>query len=226
MIEKSIIVGPFQCNCRLLVCSRTGHAVLVDPGDEKDRILQALQSVKTQSGVCIQVKYLIHTHGHLDHVGATRSLFESFDQEAPQIALHRDDEPLYLNLKTQGSLFGLHFETPLPVQHYLQDEEQIQVGDLKFTVLHTPGHSPGSVCLRLHEDSQAGISETVLTGDTLFQGSVGRTDLWGADTDQMFKSIRERLLVLDDETRVCPGHGVSTSIGIEKFQNPFLRSIR
>ena len=93
---------------------------------------------------------------------------------------------------------------------------------MKFSLLHTPGHSPGSVCIRLHEDRANSFSESVFSGDTLFQGSVGRTDLWGADQDQMFKNIRERILTLDDDTRVCPGHGPNTKIGIEKRSNPFL----
>ena len=96
------------------------------------------------------------------------------------------------------------------------------MGDIKLSILHTPGHSPGSVSIRIHEDSAAGTSELVLTGDTLFKESVGRTDLWGADQDQMFRSIRERLLTLDGDTLVCPGHGPDSRIGWEKSSNPFL----
>ncbi len=227
MIQKTIVVGPFQCNCRLLACPRTGEAVLVDPGDEAKRILTELKQIKTPSGVTIQVKYLLHTHGHLDHIAATRSIQESFQGgqggiAKPVIALHRGDEPLYRNLKMQGSLFGLQFDDPLPIDHYLEDGEVLQVGELKFSMIHTPGHSPGSICMRLSENSEAHIPEMILSGDTLFQGSVGRTDLWGANQDQMFKSIHERLLVLDDDTRVCPGHGPDSLIGIEKRENPFL----
>lgn len=226
MIEKTIIVGPFQCNCRLFVCPQSGEAILVDPGDEASKILQELKALKTQRGDRpIRVKYLLQTHGHLDHIGATRSVFESFggSPDRPCIALHKGDEPLYLNLKMQGNLFGIKYDDPLPISHYLEDGEEIRVGEMKLSVLHTPGHSPGSVCIRIHEDSALGISETVLSGDTLFQNSVGRTDLWGANQDQMFKSIRERLLVLDGDTRVCPGHGAETRIGVEKRNNPFLR---
>ena len=141
----------------------------------------------------------------------------------PVIALHRADEPLYRQLKMQGGLFGLKYDDPLPIDHFLEDGEELRVGDLRMNVLHTPGHSPGSVCLRLHEDLSLAVPETLFSGDTLFQGSVGRTDLWGADGDQMFESIRERILVLDDSTRVCPGHGPETQIGIEKRENPFLK---
>lgn len=188
---------------------------MVDPGDEPQKILKALE------GTSIQVKYVFHTHGHLDHIGATRDICETLN--SPKIALHRGDEEIYQKLVFQGSLFGFtHYREPLPVDHYLMDAEEIRVGHLKFSVIHTPGHSPGSVCLRLHEDVALGVKETLFSGDTLFQGSVGRTDLWGADTDQMFQSIRKRILVLDDDTRVCPGHGPETRIGIEKRENPFL----
>ncbi len=198
---------------------------MVDPGDEAAQILSELGKLKTASGLPIQVKYLLHTHGHLDHVGATRAVHEACSKDMPKIALHADDEELYLNLKIQGQLFGFQFQEPKPIDHYLQDEDSLQVGDLKFSVIHTPGHSPGSVCLRLHErlTNQGAIPEMLLSGDTLFKGSVGRTDLWGGNQDLMFKSIRQRLLVLDDDTRLCPGHGEDSSVGIEKRTNPFLR---
>lgn len=220
--ERTVVVGPFQCNCRILACPKTGHAVLVDPGDEPRRILQAIDKLDLP-GPRIQVKYLFHTHGHLDHIGAARPVKEALSEDAPSICLHADDEELYQKLRFQGSLFGLnHYEQPLPIDHYFKDGEPLRVGELKFTVLHTPGHSPGSVCLRLHEDSDLGVPETLFSGDTLFQGSVGRTDLWGADQDQMFRSIQRRILTLDDDTRVCPGHGPDTRVGIEKRENPFL----
>jgi glyoxylase-like metal-dependent hydrolase (beta-lactamase superfamily II) len=223
MIEKTMVVGPFQCNCRLLACPNTGEAILVDPGDEPGKIMSELKGVTTAAGLPIQVKYLLHTHGHLDHIGATRGVRESLSREQPKIAIHRGDELLYQSLKMQGDLFGFKYDQPLPIDHYLEDEEILRVGELKFSILHTPGHSPGSVCIRLHSDSGLKAPEMVLSGDTLFQGSVGRTDLWGADQDVMFKSIRQRLLTLDGDTRVCPGHGDDTSIGVERLSNPFLR---
>jgi glyoxylase-like metal-dependent hydrolase (beta-lactamase superfamily II) len=235
MIERQWVVGPFQCNCRLIACPRTGEAALVDPGDDAERILRGLDGLKTASGAPIRVRYLLHTHGHLDHVGASREVKEALTRQegagsaggartmpVARIAIHRGDEPLYLNLKKQGALFGIRYDDPLPVDHYLEHEEELRIGDLRLAVMHTPGHSPGSLCLRLHEDSGAQSSETLYTGDTLFQGSVGRTDLWGADGDLMFKNIRERILTLDGDTRVCPGHGPDTRIGIEKKSNPFL----
>lgn len=215
MIEKTIVVGSFKCNCRLFACQETGFAVLVDPGDEPQRILKEVSGLKTSSGLPVRVQYLLHTHGHLDHIGGSRAIKESDLNSSVRIALHKEDEPLYQGLKKQGELFGIHYEEPLPIDHYLQDNEILQVGKLKIEIFHTPGHSPGSVCMKVNE-------ETLLSGDTLFQGDVGRTDLWGGDEDQMFKSIRERLWVLDDEIRVCPGHGPSTTIGHEKRFNRYL----
>jgi len=193
----------------------------VDPGDEAAKILKKLEGLKTSGGAPVQVKYLLHTHGHLDHIGAARGVKEG-SGGLPRILLHRADEPLYQNLVQQGQLFGIQYEQPLPVDEYLEDGQELKIGDLKVSVLHTPGHSPGSVCLRLHEDSGLGAAESLFSGDTLFQGSVGRTDLWGADQAQMFSSIRNRILTLDDDTRVCPGHGPDSRVGIEKRSNPFL----
>jgi len=221
MFEQNWVVGPFQCNCRLLACPKTGHAVLVDPGDEATKILAHLKDLKTLSGLPIEVKYLFHTHGHLDHIAASREIKETLSSR-PTIALHKGDEEIYLQLKMQGRLFGFAYNDPLQVDHFFQDGEELKVGELKFSLLHTPGHSPGSVCIRLHEDKSNLVQESVLSGDTLFQGSVGRTDLWGANQEQMFKNIHERILTLDDDTRVCPGHGPNSKIGIEKRSNPFL----
>lgn len=220
-IEKNIVVGPFQCNCRLLVCPITGEAALIDPGDEPEKIVRTLESVKSSFSKPIQLKWLLHTHAHLDHIGGTRGVQEKLNSQS-QIAVHSGDAEIYKALKQQGMMFGMQYEDPLPITHFLNHEEEIRVGHLKLSVIHTPGHSPGSVGFRLHEDSQVQTTETVFSGDTLFQGSVGRTDLWGADGDLMFKMIRERLLTLDGDTRVCPGHGPDSKIHIEKRSNPFL----
>jgi hydroxyacylglutathione hydrolase len=232
MIDQTLVVGSFQCNCRILACPITGHAAVVDPGDEAGRIIQTLSKLTTPDGLPLQVKYLLHTHAHLDHIGGTRGVAEHVRQQdllsavaSPQkpalIALHQGDEFIYQMLQKQGQLFGLTYEEPLPVDHYLEEGEEISIGHLKLSVIHTPGHSPGGVCLRLHEDSALGARETLFSGDTLFQGSVGRTDLWGADQELMFKSIKNRIFTLNEDTRVCPGHGPETSVGIEKRENPF-----
>jgi glyoxylase-like metal-dependent hydrolase (beta-lactamase superfamily II) len=227
--EKKIVVGPFQCNCRILACPETGEAAVIDPGDEAPRILRAVGELSEELGRPVQVKYLLHTHGHLDHIAATRGVrellgasAEAAPTPAPRILLHRADEELYLALARQAALFGLRYGDPLPVDAHLEHEEELRLGKLRLTVVHTPGHSPGSVCLRLHEDSRLGVPESLFSGDTLFEGSVGRTDLWGADGPLMFRMLRERVLSLDDSTRVCPGHGSDTAIGVERRTNPFL----
>jgi glyoxylase-like metal-dependent hydrolase (beta-lactamase superfamily II) len=220
MIEKQLVVGPFQCNCRIFACPKTGLALVVDPGDEPLEIIQTIQQMKLQDGRPIQVQWLLHTHAHLDHIGGTRKLKESIPEA--RIALHSADRFIYDRLQEQGRIFNMNYDEPLPVEFDLEHEQELRVGELKLTVIHTPGHSPGSICLRLHEDSSIGATERVLTGDTLFYQSVGRTDLWGGDAEQMFKSIHERILTLDGDTRVCPGHGPDSWIGDEKKRNPFL----
>jgi glyoxylase-like metal-dependent hydrolase (beta-lactamase superfamily II) len=221
LIFKTLSVGPFQCNCRILACPRTGEALLIDPGDEADRILKSVSEIQAPSGAPLTVKYLLHTHGHLDHIAASREVKEKL--RTPELVIHQADEEIYRNLPLQAQLFGLSYGEPLPIDRFVEHEEELRVGDLRFSVIHTPGHSPGSVGFRLREDSASGASEILFSGDTLFQGSVGRTDLWGANQEQMFKMIHERLMTLDDDTRVCPGHGPDTRIGIEKRENPFLR---
>lgn len=220
ILFRQIVVGAFQCNCRIWVCRNTGDALVVDPGDEAGEIIGALKNLEKEIGKPVNPKLLLQTHGHLDHIGATREV--KLEYANAKIALHRDDQTLYDQLKMQGSLFGMQLEDPLPIDRYLDHEENLKIGDLKFSIIHTPGHSPGSVCVRIHEDSAIGVKETLLTGDTLFQGSVGRTDLWGANADQMFKNIRTRILTLDGDTCVCPGHGPDSTVAIEKRENPFL----
>jgi hydroxyacylglutathione hydrolase len=214
------VVGAFQCNCHLLVCPRTAHAAVIDPGDEPEKLVQWISGIRLPDGRPVQLKYLLHTHGHLDHVGAARELREANPDS--RIALHRGDQPLYQALVEQGRLFGFKYREPLPVEKFLEHEEEFSVGELRFSVIHTPGHSPGSVSLRLGQDSSLGLGETLFSGDTLFQASVGRTDLWGGDQEQMFDSIRSRILTLDGDIQVCPGHGPDTRVGIEKKTNPFL----
>lgn len=230
MLLKKWVVGPFQCNCRLYVCSKTGEGVLVDPGDEAPRILKDLQKISEERArnfpdrPPLRVKAVFHTHGHLDHIAGSRDLAESAQPEVNGIKLwlHAGDQMIYDNLVMQGQMFGLNYRSPRRLDSFFEDGQLLSIGKLRFEVLYTPGHSPGSVSLRLQEDRSLQVSESVLTGDTLFKESVGRTDLWGGNGDQMFSSIRRRLLVLDDDTCVCPGHGEDTTIGKEKRQNPFL----
>ena len=231
-IQKTLSVGAFQCNCQILVCPISREAVLVDPGDEPEKITQAIESIEAQLQSPIKVKALFHTHAHFDHIGATRAVKEYFQARAassgeknfpiPQIFLHRADEEIYQNLKMQGNLFGFETGEPLPVDQYFEDGQKLAVGSMKFTILRTPGHSPGGVCMNLHQDTANGVPETVFTGDTLFQGNIGRADLWGGDEYTLVKSIRTRLMTLDGDIIAWPGHGPSTTIGEEKQSNPFI----
>jgi hydroxyacylglutathione hydrolase len=224
-IQKTISVGRLQCNCQILVCPQTLDTVLVDPGDDAHLILDQLKKIETELGKPLQVRALLHTHAHFDHCGATRKVKEAFlkgGETVPQIYLHPKDEFLYNILPQQSAMFGFVNDEPLPVDHRLSDNEELQFGSLKFSVLHTPGHSPGGICLRLHENNAVKIPETVFTGDTLFRESVGRSDLWEGDQNILLKSIQQRLLVLDDDTRAWPGHGMPTSIGHERKKNPYL----
>ena len=167
MIYRTFPVGSFQCNCSLLACEETKEAILIDPGDEAEEIL----SVVRELGV--KVLYAIHTHAHLDHIGATKKVSE---ETGCEILLHKEDLFLYENLPMQASLFGLEAEEPTPPHRFVDDEEEIIFGKCRLEVIHTPGHTPGSICFQIEE---AGPS--LFTGDTLFQNGIGRTDLWGSD---------------------------------------------
>jgi hydroxyacylglutathione hydrolase len=214
MLKKhGLVVGPFQCNCSILVCEKTKEAVVIDAGDEFDRIESALKKLD------VKVKYSIHTHAHLDHIGAAGDL-KKYDPKI-QIALHKDDEDLYLMLQKQGELFGIEYQPPPPLDKRLVDEETLQIGENTLKVIHTPGHSPGGICLHFNE-GVLGDEPVIFSGDTLFQQSIGRTDLWGADHRQLIKSIKQRLFTLPEDTLVLPGHGGTTRIGLEKRENPFL----
>lgn len=208
MIQKTFVVGPLQCNCTLLACEKTREGVLIDPGDEAQRLISELQ----KAGVTI--KYLLHTHAHFDHIGATGGLKA---HTGAQICLHQADQFIYEMLPVQGQMFGMEFQAAPPVDHFVKDEEILRFGEHSLQVIHTPGHSPGGICFKLTSGE-----ESVFSGDTLFQGSIGRTDLWGGDYELLIGSIKKRLMVLNDDILVVPGHGPQTLIGKEKRTNPFL----
>ncbi len=201
-------MGPLQCNCSILVDSEAGEAVVVDPGDEPEKILRVLAGTKGRAVA------LLHTHGHFDHIGGTAGVRRSTG--AP-IRIHEADRPLYDALPEQAGFFGISAEPTLPPEGGFTDGEAIAFGRFSLSVIHTPGHTPGSTCFLL-----AGDPPLLLSGDTLFRRSIGRTDLWGGDTDTILSSIREKLFALDPETRVVCGHGPDTTIGEERRQNPFV----
>ena len=220
-IQKTVRVGQLLCNCQILVCPLTHEAVIVDPGDEPDTILEELDKIQTTLKAPIKVKALFHTHAHFDHVGGTKTVKERLAM-LPKIFLHQADEPLYLKLKKQAAMFGFHGNDPLPIDEYFTDQQKLKVGTIKFTILHTPGHSPGGVCIRMHGDATTAIPETVFTGDTLFKGDIGRTDILGGDEPTLIHSIRSQLLVLNPNTIAWPGHGLATTIGEEARTNPYI----
>ncbi len=200
--------GPLQCNCSIIACPDTKEAAVIDPGGDVDEILKILQ------GNGLTVKYLLHTHAHFDHILGSRELKE---KTGAKICLHEGDDWLYENLGMQCGLFGFQSDEPLPVDMHLNDEEELKIGNIKAKVIHTPGHTPGSLCFEM-----SARDNLLYSGDTLFQHSIGRTDLWGGSFDEIIKSIRGKLFRLDDSTTVVPGHGPNTTIHQEKKLNPFV----
>ncbi|MEN3047677.1 MAG: MBL fold metallo-hydrolase [Candidatus Caldarchaeales archaeon] len=198
---ETLVVGPLSTNC--YVVSSGGEALIVDPGWEAERVLRAVSGM--------EVVGIVATHGHFDHVGAVEELRRRLGAE---FAIHRLDEGMLDAAVAIGERFGVKFERPKPDRH-IEEGDRIQLGGVQIEVIHTPGHSPGSVCLR------AGF--TLFSGDTLFMGSVGRTDIAGGSFEHLERSIRTKLYVLDDATVVYPGHGPATTIGFEKRHNPFVR---
>jgi hydroxyacylglutathione hydrolase len=199
-----LVVGQLQSNCYIVYDEKKRVGIVVDPGDEPDRILEAVKE-KGLEIICV-----VCTHGHFDHIGAVGEVKEG---TGGKIVLHRDDLDLYLMAGNQAALWGFGFD-PQPKPDMLVSEgDELSVGDMKFTVLSTPGHSPGGICL-----FGEGL---LLTGDTVFAGSVGRTDLFGGNMDDLKKSFR-RIISLPPETVILPGHGDFSTVGQEKESNFFV----
>jgi glyoxylase-like metal-dependent hydrolase (beta-lactamase superfamily II) len=207
MILEALTVGPFQENCYIVGDEGMGAGVLVDPGDEAARIALAVE----QTG--LEIDRILITHAHIDHVGAVADLV---DEYACPVLMHAEAEPMLQQLPTQAIMMGLRFGKVPTVDRHLEDEEVLEVGALRLKALYTPGHAPGHLAFYVEGEG------LVLSGDALFAGSVGRTDLFGGDMDLLMRSINERLMTLPDETRVYSGHGPQTTIGDERAHNPFL----
>lgn len=205
-------VGSFQVNCYLLADKDTKEAVLVDPGDEASRLLAWVE----EKGYALKAIWL--THAHVDHIQAVAAIR---DRAGVKVSLHPGDWPLAEQLATQAMMLGLApGGKALTPDVKLADGMELTVGKIRATVWHTPGHSPGSCCLLLPaRGEQPG---RLITGDTLFAGSIGRTDLPGGSMEKIGASL-ERILTLPDDTRVHPGHGPDTTVGVERRMNPFLR---
>jgi glyoxylase-like metal-dependent hydrolase (beta-lactamase superfamily II) len=211
LLLETFPVGDFQCNCSVLGCPDTKEAMVIDPGGEPERILDVVRHYD------LTVRWVVHTHAHLDHIASTRDVKEA---AGGTIALHKDDLFLYDGFEMQAAMFRWKVRPVLPVEHFLSDGETLTFGHREARVLHTPGHTPGSCCFQL----DAAGRPMLFAGDTLFMRSVGRTDLPGGDFNTIERSIRERLYTLDPDTRVVCGHGPSTTIGDERRANPFVRA--
>jgi hydroxyacylglutathione hydrolase len=210
MIIETFPVGPLHCNCTILGDEVTHEAVVVDPGDNIPEILSRLK----KHGLTL--RQIVVTHAHIDHVGGAALLRKSTG--AP-VVMNQQDLGLLGMMQMQAGWLGVPTPEVAPPDASAEDGLTVGLTTLPAQVLHTPGHTPGSICLLFHFNDQ----HLLLAGDTLFAGSIGRTDLPGGNGQQILRSLRERLLVLPDATRVLPGHGPETTIGEERQSNPFLQ---
>ncbi len=206
MIFDSLPTGPLEVNCYIVGCEKTRKAAVVDPGGHVQAILNRLEKHN------LKLDVVINTHGHFDHIGGNRELIE---KSGVELLIHGADRFLIDSVPEHARMFGIIAEPSPAPDRELVDGDTIQVGELTIKVIHTPGHTPGGVCLL--------VDGHLVVGDTLFNGSIGRTDLPGGSFEQLIASIQERLFPLPDETQVFPGHGPATTIGREKTFNPFLR---
>ena len=210
MIHEILPVGPLQCNCSIFGDEQTREAIVIDPGDNIPEIRAILQ----RHG--LTVKAIVITHAHIDHIGGAAKLKAATG--AP-VAMNADDQELYEHLDVQASWLGIESPERTAIDRNLRDGDTLILGPAEFRVLHTPGHTQGSISLWIPAENK------VLAGDTLFRDSIGRTDLPGGNPRQILRSIEDQLLRLPEETIVVPGHGANTTIGRERERNPFLQGL-
>jgi glyoxylase-like metal-dependent hydrolase (beta-lactamase superfamily II) len=208
---ESFPTGPLGCNCSIVVDDASKRAFVVDPGGDLEVVRARLAALGVGA-----VEAIVHTHTHIDHVGATAGVQESTGARA---CIHEADRFLYDLLPVQAAMLGLPLPKKVEMEGALVDGSTIHAGALELCVLHTPGHTPGSVTFVLAHDGQT----RVFSGDTLFKRGIGRTDLWGGDHATILRSLRDKILRLADNAIVVPGHGPETTIGEERTMNPFLR---
>lgn len=206
MIIRSMPVGPLQANCFIVGCDETHHAAVIDPGGDADKILMALAKDK------LTLKSIINTHGHFDHVSANKAMKKATGAE---LMIHPLDAPMLSQLARGAAMWGMRSEDSPDADRLLNDGDTVTVGTISFKVLHTPGHTPGGISLH--------VDKSVFVGDTLFAGSIGRTDFEGGDYNTLINSIHTKLFTLPDDVVVYAGHMGSTTIGREKKYNPFCR---
>jgi hydroxyacylglutathione hydrolase len=210
VIRETFAVGPLDCNCTILADERSGEAIVVDGGDGVDEVVARLNKRGWRA------QFLLHTHAHIDHIGNLGLLRESTGAKG---LLHPADLPLYEAIAEQAGWIGLPVAPAVvPLDGTLRDGQIVEAGDFRVGVLHTPGHTPGSVCFSIGNGDEA----TLLTGDTLFAGSIGRWDLGGTSMDDIVSSIHRKLMPYRDATLVVPGHGPFTTVGTERVHNPYL----
>jgi hydroxyacylglutathione hydrolase len=215
-IHISLPVGMLQCNCSIVSDPVTREALVIDPGDEIARVLELLGRYK------LTVKAIVSTHAHIDHVGGLSKLHQ---YTGAPVMMHLEDVPLYNGMDVQAAFLGVAPPEVGQIDQFLRDGDTLQWGTLSANVLHTPGHSPGSISLYMPSAEVAGASSSLpqlFAGDTLFAGSIGRTDLWGGSMEEIMNSLRDKVMQLPDQTIVHPGHGARTTIGEERRSNPFL----
>jgi len=206
MKYESVIVGALETNCYLVYCQETMECAVIDPGAEPERIFRVIAHKD------LKPTLLINTHGHVDHVGANRDIKDKFDIP---LCIHAADGPMLDNVLQSELSFFLGAKESPPPDRYLEEGETLKIGNVSLSVVHTPGHSPGSVSL---------MGDGILfSGDTLFYGGVGRTDLPGGSWTELERSIKEKIFILPEDTVVLTGHGPSTTVGQEKKFNPFVR---
>ena len=205
MVLIRLVVGPLQVNCFILADEKTKDAVVIDPGDDAGDILKVIKDKG------LKVKYIVNTHGHFDHVGANKAVKEVTGAE---LLIHEGDAQMLASAPKQSRAFGLNTAASPPADRYVKHGDVISAGEISLKVLHTPGHSPGGISLL-----EQGM---VFTGDALFAGSIGRSDLTGGDLMTLLGSIKTNLMTLPDDTKVFSGHGPASTIGEERAENPFL----
>ncbi len=215
MLIETRAVPPFQKNGYVVACETTRQAIVIDPGDEVEMLLD----VVTRQSFAVQS--ILLTHAHVDHVTGVGRAREAL---GVPVYLHRDDQFLYDAAPQQAAFFGLQCDELPPVDHYYDLQTPLSFGEYDVTVHHTPGHCPGGVCLAIGR--RGGPKKDLFVGDTLFAGSIGRTDLPGGDHQTLIRSITQVLFPFGDDARVYSGHGVPTTIGQERRTNPFLKSER